>query len=190
MDKTAEPQARTAGRLERFVHGVIRRCKDDKGLAARLRRADNPSTEYQSWELLALYGIDLENDLERLPFVTIAAAIAKAKAENNGTLSLGRAIAACYDDGSESKRKQGQARLRRLLACNDLAELCRVLRPLFSLIDSRVNQNLDYVRLLRQMWRFPADPIRVKAQWAQEFYGSFAADDEQRAATAEVKEIA
>lgn len=161
----------TPTREERFVTSVIKRCQEDKGLAAKLRRGDNPATEYQSWELLASFGIDLEKDYERLPFVTVAAAIAKAKAERNGNLSLGRAIAACYEDGRESK--QAKARLRRLLACDDTPEVCRILRSLFSLIDSKANQSLDFARLLKQLRRYSFDDARtqVKAQWAQEFYG-------------------
>jgi CRISPR system Cascade subunit CasB len=156
-------------RNERFVNGVLQQCQQDKGLAARLRRADNLATEYQSWELLASYGIDLERDYKRLPFVTIAAAMAKSKAERNGSLTLGRAIAACYEDGRESS--QAKARLRRLLACSDLTEASRILRSLFSLIDSKAGQPLDFIRLLGQLRRFSFNDQQVKAQWAQEFYG-------------------
>lgn len=156
-------------REERFVIAVIQRCQQDKGLAARLRRADNPATEYQSWEMLARHGIDLTSEHERLPFVTVAAAIAKAKIEHNGTLSLGQALRACYDNDRDSD--QAQARLRRLLACHDLPELCRILRPLLALIDSKVAAPLDYLRLLRQMRRFPFATQAVRAQWAQDFYG-------------------
>lgn len=165
----SQPKA-SPDRAERFINSVIQRCQEDKGLAARLRRADNPATEYQSWELLAGYGIDLEKEWERLPFATLAAAVAKAKAERNGNLGLGRAIAACYDDGRDSA--QAKARLRRLLACDDLPELCRILRPLFSLIDSKAGKPLDYVRLLKQLQHFAFDAQRIKAQWAQEFYGN------------------
>jgi len=156
-------------REARFVSGVLQQCQQDKGLAARLRRADNPATEYQSWELLAAYGIDLEREYQRLPFVTVAAAMAKAKAERNGSLTLGRAIAACYEDGRESS--QAKARLRRLLACSDLQEVSRILRSLFSLIDSKAGQPLDYIRLLGQLRSFPFNDQQIKAQWAQEFYG-------------------
>lgn len=162
---------------ERFVNGVLQQCQQDKGLAARLRRADNPATEYQSWELLAAYGIDLEHDYKRLPFVTIAAAMAKTKAERNGSLTLGRAIAACYEDGRESS--QAKARLRRLLACSDLTEVSRILRSLFSLIDSKAGQPLDFIRLLGQLRRFSFNDQQVKAQWAQEFYGQPIAEDVQ-----------
>lgn len=164
---------------ERFVHSVIQQCQQDKGLAARLRRGDNPATEYQSWELLASFGVDLEREHQRLPFVTMAAAIARAKAERNGNLSLGRALAACYEDGRDSS--QAKARLRRLLACDDLAELCRILRPLFSLIDSKVGQSLDYLRLLKQLRRFPFNTQQVKAQWAQELYAQALSSQEPEA---------
>jgi CRISPR system Cascade subunit CasB len=162
--KKAQPS-----RAERFVNGVIQQCLQDKGLAARLRRADNPATEYQSWELLANYGINLELEKQRLPFATVAAVIAKTKPERNGALKLGQALAACYEDGHGSN--QAKTRLRRLLACDDLSELCRILRPLFSLIDSKVGQPLDYTRLLTQLKSFTSNTQRIKAQWAQEFYG-------------------
>lgn len=152
-----------------FVTQVIHRIQQDKGLSARLRRADNPATEYQSWEFLASFGIDLEQDYQRLPFVTVAAAIAKTKPERNGTLRLGQAIAACYADGQSNH--QANAKLRRLLACDDVPEVCRILRPILALIASRGSQSLDYIRLLQQLRRFFFDPQKIKTQWAQEFYG-------------------
>src|SRR5690554_3586933 len=181
-DQKPERTVQQESRDQRFVETVIEWCSKDKGMAARLRRADNPSTEYQSWELLGWFGVDLEKDYERLPFVTIAAAIAKSKSERNGSLTLGRAITACYEDGRESS--QAKARLRRLLACNDQAEACRLLRPVLTLIDSKVGQPLDYVRLLRQLRFFDFESgQRTKTQWAQEFYGQAApGGDEESAA--------
>lgn len=172
----ASPPA-TANRDDGFVASAIARCRDDKGLAARLRRADNPATEYQSWEFLAAWHIDLERDDRRLPYATIAAAIARAKPEANGSLTLGQAIALSYKD--RSKDDQAKARLRRVLACDELPELCRVLRPVLTLVESRVTQVLDYARLLKQLGQFGAASRRgddawqqrIKAQWAQEFYG-------------------
>jgi len=148
---------------------VLQRTQQDKGLAARLRRADNPATEYQSWEFLADWGIDLEHEAQRLPFTLVAAAMAKGKAAHNGNLKLGQAMAACYSDGAKSD--QAKAKLRRVLACDDVPELCRILRPVLTLIDSRVPQPLDYVRLLQQLRQFSWDAQKIKSQWAQEFYG-------------------
>lgn len=177
MDRTHEKAPSKSSREAKFVAGVIDRCRVDKGLAARLRRADNPATEYQSWEFLAGFGVDLERDNESLPFATVAAHIAKTKVVENGNLSFGRAVAACYDDGNQSD--QAKARLRRVLACDDLPELCRILRPLLTLIDSRVSQSMDYTRLLKQLRQFGIAAQKddtqwqqnIKAAWAQEFYG-------------------
>jgi CRISPR system Cascade subunit CasB len=175
-------QDHTASREENFVHYLISRIQQDKGLAARLRRADNPATEYQSWEFLASFGVDLEKEYQRLPFVTVAAAVAKAKADRNGNLRLGQAIAACYCDGNQSD--QAKTKLRRVLACGELPELCRILRPVLTLIDSRVEQPLDYVRLLSQLRSFGFGGQRIKAQWAQEFYGRIVANPADAGGTA------
>lgn len=152
----------------RFVDAVMQRCQQDKGLAARLRRADNPATEYQSWDFLARHGVDLEKPWQRLPFMTVAASVAKAQVEHNGSLKLGQAIALCYDKGRDND--QAVAKLRRLLACQELAEVCRILRPLLTLIASRVAAPLDYVTLLGQLRRFGFYGESVKTQWAQAFY--------------------
>lgn len=185
MDSTLTPS--TPSREERFVAAAIQRCQNDKGLAARLRRADNPATEYQSWDFLGTHGVDLEREYERLPFATVAAAIARFAPTANGTLTLGRAIAACYEDGNQSD--QAVARLRRVLACGDLVELCRIVRSVLRLIESRVVQPLDFIRLLRQLRRFGYAASqgdgerlqRIKAQWAQEFYGYRASTEKEAA---------
>lgn len=155
-------------RPEAFVQFVLKLCQKDKGAAAALRRADNPATEYQSWEYLAGFHIDLENPFERIPYATIAAAIARAKAGSNGTTGIGQAIASCYDDKSGSE--QGKARLRRLLACDSVTEVCRILRPIFSLIDSKTTVTIDYAKLLNQLLWFNRDNNRIKAAWATDFY--------------------
>ncbi len=150
-----------------FIKYTIERCQGDNGLAAALRRADNPDTEYQSWEHLASF-IDLEQSRQRLPYAGVAAAIARAKAEHNGSVGIGRAIARCYDEDNQSD--QAKAKLRRLLACDQTEEVCRILRPLFSLIDSKAGVQLDYARLLDDLLRFSNDSQRVKSRWAQDFY--------------------
>jgi CRISPR system Cascade subunit CasB len=153
---------------ERFVSTVISLCKNDKAFSARLRRADNANMEYQSWDFLVRMGIDLEKDYKRVPFAVIGAAIAKSKIDRNGDLSMGRALASCYDTGNDSS--PAQARLRRLLSCETTEEVCRILRTVFSLIHNKVAEPLDYARILRQLIYFHLDQQRIKAEWAQEFY--------------------
>lgn len=176
METVEQKAPAKASREASFAAFLINRCQGDKGLAARLRRADNPATEYQSWETLANW-VDLENEVQRLPYSTVAAAIARSNTTANGSLTLGRAIAACFDDGNQDD--QAKARLRRLLACDELPELCRLLRPVLTLVESRVGQSFDYARLLKQLNDFGRAAAsgndqwlqRIKAQWAQEFYG-------------------
>ncbi len=127
--------------------------------------------EYQSWEVLADFRIDIENENYRLPYASIAAAIARAKATRNGAKKIGQALARCYEDGNTSD--QARAKLRRLLACESLPEACRVLRPLFALMDSRGSVDLDYASLLDDLLWFNNENnrLRIKARWAQSFYG-------------------
>ncbi|SEF53949.1 type I-E CRISPR-associated protein Cse2/CasB [Nitrosomonas ureae] len=154
-----------------FVDYIINRCQADNGLRAALKRADNPATEYQSWEVLAGFKVDLEYENQRLPYAAIGAAIARTKTEKNGTVRIGRAIANCYEDGNASD--QAKAKLRRLLACDSVPEVCRILRPLFSLIEAKSNIALDYAGLLNDLLWFGHNDSqsRIKASWAQDFYG-------------------
>lgn len=156
---------RKESRGQAFTRFIIDRMQDN-GVAATLRRADNPNTEYQSWDTLAAFNIELDKPWQRLPFATIAAAMAKAKAEQNGGTGIGQAIARCYEDGRESD--QAKAKLRRLLACDSIEEVCRILRPLFSLINSKGNSELDYAKLLDDLlyWNNQS----TKSRWAQDFY--------------------
>ena len=172
MDQHAEATpAENTGRVsqaEQFIGYVIDRMNKDNGFAARLKRADNPATEYQSWELLADCRVDLEKEWQRLPYCTVGAALARAKTEVNGKLPLGAAIAACFDDGNQSD--QAKVRLRRLLACTTTTESCRILRPLLTLMASR-GVIPDFGQLLEQlMWYSGNRQERIRACWAQEFY--------------------
>lgn len=151
-----------------FVDYLFAHCERDKGFAARLRRADNPATEYQSWELLAKFNVNLDFSSERLPYAMIAAAVAKSRATGNGAIPLGHAITLAFDDGINSD--QANMRLRRLLACNDVEEACRILRPLITLIQSRVSAPIDFITLLKDLVWFNRDPQRTRARWAQQFY--------------------
>ena len=176
-ESAEKPAESKISREERFVTALIERCQKNKGDAAKLRRANNPATEYQSWEILATYGVNLESEGERLPFATVAAAIAQEKLKQDGSAPLGIALAHCYDDKQNSD--QAKAKLRRLLACDDVRELVRLLRPLLALIQSKSSKTLSYTGLLKQLRRFYWDAQRIKATWAQEFYRQGSSDKKQ-----------
>lgn len=167
-------------RSQRFVAAVLDRCAQDRGFAACLRRADNPDTEHYAYGILSRFGIDLENDGERRPFALIGAALSRRDAARDGTLGLGAALRCCVES-----EEQGEARLRRILVCRRQDELCRVLRPLLSLIASR-EAPLCHERLLDDLlkFRFEHARQRICLRWAREFYGTISADDESAAAEA------
>ena len=181
VDKSKDKQTK-------FVDYIFAQCEQNKGFRARMRRADNPALEYQSWEILSRFNIDLEYEEQRLPYALIAAAIAQDKQEANGDLTIGSAIyRACYQD-KDSKKNKGTdgksdennpayVRFRRLLGCDNVQEVCQVLRPLLKLIQSRVTQPLNYVALLKNLTWFNYDPQQAKARWATQFYSGKAVAD-------------
>ena len=159
-----------------FVDYIFEQCERSKGLAAKLRRADNPDTEYQSWGVLVAFHVDLNFESKRLAYALVAAAIAKAVKHDhteNGMLSLGSAISKTFRDPTTASRDDdspGAARLGRLLACRTTKETCHILRPLLGLIQSRITTTLDYAELLGNLLRFEYHPQAIKARWAQQFY--------------------
>lgn len=161
-----------------FVDYIIKKVKFSKGNAAMLRRANSPNTEHYAWDILFSSGAaDLDVASRLLSYGLIAADIANKDKPVNGSLGIGEALRLCY---SEAQIDQAKAKLRRLLACDDVAELCGVLRPLFGLIDSRVKLSLDYVSLLYQVLNFNIESFRyqTKRTWAIDFYTKDAKEDE------------
>lgn len=154
-------------RSQRFVAAMLDRCAQDKGFAARLRRADNPDTEPYAYGILSAFGVNLEQDDERRPFALIGAALSRDKRGQDGSLGLGAALRHCVED-----REQGAARLRRLLVCRRQEEACRVLRPLLSLLAAK-QAPLCHARLLDDLLAFPSENARrrIRLRWAQEYYG-------------------
>ena len=164
---------KTKSKEEAFVKTVIERLKGpDTSFGALLRRADNPATEYQSWEYLCRW-CDIEKSWKYKPYALVGAALARAKQQTNGHLGIGRAIAQCYSDEGKSNGNEqpaARAKLRRLLACDTAEEACGILRSLLSLIGSR-NIQLNYAGLLKDLlYSNEWFNDRVKAKWARDFY--------------------
>ncbi|MCP4648592.1 MAG: type I-E CRISPR-associated protein Cse2/CasB [PVC group bacterium] len=158
----ASKQEKTKGQA--FTEYAIMLFKKDTAFTAALRRADNPATENQAWEYLVNW-CDLKKPWERLPFAIVGAALAKAKPATDGIRSLGQAIADSFEGGC--KADSAKAKLRRLLACDSIEELCVILRPLLSLVISR-GVRISFARLLDDLRFFNE---YTKARWASDFYG-------------------
>ena len=166
-------------RPEKFVNHVMDFCtKENKAALAALKCADNLQKQDKSLPYLAAFYIGFDSQNEFQPYATIASAIAKADARQNGHVGIGRAIARCYDTVASSEHKkeldpQAKTKIRRLLACDSTEEACRVLRPLFSLIDAKgLAKTIDYISLLRDLEGFHIDWRReqIKQYWARDFY--------------------
>lgn len=151
-----------------FVEHVIKKAREDTGYAAMLRRGDNPGTDYYAYEALAQFKVNLQNDEERLPYALIGAAICRAKPQKDGTAGIGEALAKCYLEN----RDQGNMRLRRLLACANVQEACRILRQILTLIQARQPELLSYARLLEDLCKFgkQSRSDKIKQIWAMDFY--------------------
>jgi CRISPR system Cascade subunit CasB len=173
------PENKASSKEEAFVQTVIEKLKGaDTAFGAALRRADNPATEYQCWEFLCQgrnqnQWCDITKNRECKPYALIGAALARAKPDKDGNLSIGRAIARCYSDAgslNDQDHPAAKAKFRRLLACNTAEEACRILRPLLGLINSW-GIALNYTGLLRDLL-FSRETFneRVKPRWAMDFY--------------------
>lgn len=153
----------------KLLAGVIVRCKNDSAFRAALKKADNPDTEYQSWEYLAEYGVNLEYEDSRYPYTTVFAAAARSDKPADGNMKLGRALFEAYERDRDSE--PARARLRRILACDSTAEVCTILRPVLRLISGK-GIAVSYGLLLRDLKYFNNHPEQTKASWAQQFFGT------------------
>ena len=100
-----------------FVGFVLERASaapkiKDTGFVARMKRADNPDLEYQVWNILLKFNVDIEFAARRLPFCLIGAALCRRQPEKDGIFGLGASLRSCFGDDED----QGSIRLRRLLA--------------------------------------------------------------------------
>jgi CRISPR system Cascade subunit CasB len=165
-----------------FVIGRLNAPNANTAFGAALRRADNPEMEYQCWEYLT-HWCDITNERERKAYAVIGAAIARGKPLANGDKGIGRAIALYYSDSGQyngSDKDAAISKMRRLLACDNGAEACIIIRPLLNLLSKSSAVNLDYALLLKQLL-FSDDGFKewVKPRWAQDFYHREAEDAKQ-----------
>ncbi|NOQ36537.1 MAG: type I-E CRISPR-associated protein Cse2/CasB [Methylococcaceae bacterium] len=175
-----EPLKFQKDRTADFVNYIFNFCKQgNKAALSALKgtASEHPQKQRKSFHYLASFYIDFDSPNAWLPYATIATAIAKAEAKENGVVGIGRALARCYglSEKGDNKEIETQAvkKLHRLLACDSTSEVCRVLRPLFSLIEAKgLAQTIDYISLLRELEGFNVDWSREKSKeyWTRDFY--------------------
>lgn len=167
-------QSEQKRKYEKFVEYIFQKRQIDTGFKSRMRNSMNPLKETSAWGDISFY-CDLTNENDRKIYLLIGSAIADDKAVENGANTLGRAIAQAWrgDDGKIVQDEKGPSamRIRRLLACRTVDQLCSTLRPLLRLIRSREVPTLDYALLLKELISFKFNAEPVKARWAKSFYG-------------------
>lgn len=151
----------------RAISSLIDKLPGDTAMGARLRRADNPATEYMAWEYLVRLGLTLEEAKSRRAFAVVAAALAREKPAKDGEWGIARCLAQSEEQPQGDAASPSSIRFRRLLACDSQEEACRVLRPIIRLVASRLPGRLSYEKLLQDLLYFGP---RVKERWAQEYY--------------------
>jgi CRISPR system Cascade subunit CasB len=158
-----------------FVQYILSRSNagGDKGFRAKMRKADNESTEYQSWEILSQW-TDLEWETDRKIYGLIGASLARLKQANDGTVGLGKALRLVFLSGDKTAdldKSPPALRLRRILACREKSELVEIVRPVLRYLESK-DVTLCHAQLLDDLLRFDLDASRerVRSRWAQEFF--------------------
>ncbi len=151
-----------------LMQKVFSRMKTDSAFRAALKKADNPDTEYQSWEYLADYGVNVQYENSRLPFATVFAAAARSDFASDGTVAPGKALCDAY--GGDKTNTAARSKLRRLLACTETSEACSVLRPLLAFVTGK-GVRVCLGEVLNDLRFFERNPEQTKAKWAQQFFG-------------------
>ncbi len=156
-----------------FVNYIINVVNENKGYAARMRKADNDATEYQAWDILANW-VDLEKINERKAYSLIGASLARAKTSRDGNLSLGEALRMIHykDNPSLEIEKSSTAlRFRRILACKDQEELLNLLRVTLRYVESK-DLVINYCQLLNEILWFNSEKSRdwTRSKWAKHFF--------------------
>lgn len=167
-------------KITSFVESVYRRKEDDGVFRSRMRAARSSSRETAVWFDLAGY-IDITREDVRAIYVLIGSSIALENSEKNGTKTFSSLLSMAWRDNKNQKfldeKKIAQhpavMRLRRIVSCRDVQEVCQLLGPCLQLIRSRVPGELDYMTLMKDLLDFGFSSERaeaVKARWVMDFH--------------------
>ena len=153
---------------ERFLKLVFDNV-GNRSFCDHLRHAENPNTALYAMDIFAGCGIGVEYEKYWLPYATVGAAIVRQKLTHDGNLSLGEALRLSFDN--DSGNAAAIARLKRIVGCEDCVELCKVLRSVLKLIESRnFGCFINYAALLKQINTFDFNKDFIKLQIVSSFY--------------------
>ena len=156
-------------KAEEFVdalRGLV--ARQDRGRLADLRKGLSPATEHHAWPALAALG-GFDNPWLRPVCQAVGAAFA-THPRHSQVGNLGVTCRHLRREKDLNKDDPMDRRFRRLLACGDLEDARGQLVGLIKLAKSR-EAPVDYVALFDDLRWFDRDPQRVKARWAERYFG-------------------
>ncbi len=154
-------------RAAQFV-GALRHVRNDRGRLAALRHglSSNPRMNVDAWPVVAGLGGDIGQPV----FVAIAAFFA-SHPEESSARNLGETCRRIAQGDGKEIEESFERRFRRLLACDDVADVIEQIRSWVRLAASK-GVGVNYESLFADLWNWPwyADEVRVK--WARSFWQS------------------
>lgn len=154
-------------RAAQFV-GALRRARNDRGKLAALRRGltDNPRMHVDAWPVVAGLGGDIGQPV----FVAVAALFASHPEESNAR-NLGETCRRIAQGDGKEIADSFERRFRRLLACDDVADVTGQLRSWVRLAASK-GVGVNYESLFADLWNWPWNADEVRVKWARSFWQS------------------
>ena len=155
-------------RAAQFV-GALRRACADRGKRAALRRGLSPATVMDAWPVIASLGGDIGQPGESV-CVDIAALFASHPKESYDR-NFGETCRRIAQGDGKEIADSFERRFRRLLACDDVANVTGQLRSWVRLAASK-GVGVNYESLMNDLlwWNRSADRTRV--EWARSFWQS------------------
>ncbi|MCR5084294.1 MAG: type I-E CRISPR-associated protein Cse2/CasB [Succinivibrionaceae bacterium] len=161
---------RITHRARRFVPYICGICAQSPEAAAALRRADQPQINIAAIRIITDFGIPTySRDYHIYSF--IAAALARGRVRENGSLTIPHALWLCEQDSRIGELEAIDPRLARLICCTGTDQDIRTLRPIVRLLQCRHSEPLDYADLTCDLHRASYPRLRdsVRQKWIGEY---------------------
>ena len=158
---------------EKFVAQIFLVKQTNKQDSSRLQYAASKNRQFMAWPAFVNLGYSVAEPTTTAIMSCIASAIINSPFGNNGTNNIATAYA------KTCKNKSSELRFNRLLSCDTAMELCEVLNPLIKVIHSK-NEQIDLIKLTKDLIYFEHDRQRVRVQWIENFYRNYSVPTENQ----------
>lgn len=166
-----------------FVDFVLDRINaNDTAILSCLKRAESKNTAFYAYDILYKFTKSFD-DKDFYPYSIVAASMSRSKITKDGDFPLFTVLRKAYSgndkkaltsNNEEDIPEQARAKLKRALACNDIVELCNVIKALLKYIEGKDQiKYLSYKTLLSQLCFFSKNDVlkeKIKQQFVIDFY--------------------